>query len=293
MQGALAVIDGLDWDLLRVLLACARARSVGGAAKSLGVNAATISRRLDAMEASLGVKLFERTGRGLAVTDAGRAVLERAERVEAEIRGLERVAKGALDRVAGRVVVSAPPTMAQETIAPLLGELLARHPELELVLREEADIVSLERGQADVAVRVVRPEHQRLLARRVGVIRYALAATPAYLDAHGRALGEGEGHVLLTYVEEGASAESGWLVRRLPKARVGLRTSSARSQLVAARAGAGLALVPVTMLRGLETLEEVEVGREVFVVSHEESRSNPAVRAVVEHLAARLVGWLR
>lgn len=287
------MIDTLDWDLIRVLLASARTGSVGGAARSLQVNAATISRRLDAIEASLGVKLFERTARGLQPTDAGRAVIERAERVEAEIRGLERVAKGSLDRIAGRVVVSAPPTMAQETIAPLLGELLARHAELELVLREEAGIVSLERGEADVAVRVARPEHQRLLARRVGVIRYALAATPSYLDAHGRTLGEGEGHVVLTYVEEGAPPEGAWLARRLPRARVGLRTSSARSQMVAARAGAGLALVPVTMLRGLEALEEVEVGREVYVVSHEESRSNPAVRAVVEHLVARLVGWLR
>jgi DNA-binding transcriptional LysR family regulator len=72
-----------------------------------------------------------------------------------------------------------------------------------------------------------------------------------------------------------------------------MRTTSARSQLVAARAGAGLALVPRTMLRGLEALEDVEVGREVWIVSHEENRGRPAVRAVVDHLAARLTTWLR
>lgn len=287
------MIDDLDWNLLRVVLASARTGSVGGAARALTVNAATVSRRLDAVEASLGVKLFERTVRGLTLTDAGRAVVERAERVESEIRGLERIAKGSLDRVVGRVVVSAPPTMAQETIAPLLGELVAHHDELELVLREEVDIVSLERGEADVAVRVVRPEQQRLVARRVGVVRYALAATEAYLDTRGRAVGDGEGHLVITYVEESATAESQWLVRRLPRARVAMRTSSARSQLVAARAGAGLALVPRTMLRGLEALEDVEVGREVWIVSHEENRGRPAVRAVVDHLAARLTTWLR
>ncbi|MCB9613667.1 MAG: LysR family transcriptional regulator [Sandaracinus sp.] len=286
------MIDALDWNLLRVVLACARARSVGGAAKVLAVNGATVSRRLDAVEEALAVKLFERTARGLVLTDGGRLVVERAERVEAEIRGLERAAQGTRDRVAGRVVVTAPPTMAQETVAPLLAELAGVHEELELVLREQIGVVSLERGEADVAVRVVRPEHQRLVARKVGVIHYALAATPAYLERHGRELGDGEGHVVITYVEEGAPPESAWLAQRLPKARVAMRTASARSQLVAARQGVGLALVPATMLRGLEPLEEAEVGREVWVVSHEESRSNPAVRAVVQHLAARLSEWL-
>ncbi|MBX3247998.1 MAG: LysR family transcriptional regulator [Myxococcales bacterium] len=286
-------MDELDWNLLRVALACARARSVGGAARKLGVNGATISRRLDAVEESLGVRLFERTARGLTLTEAGRRVVERAEAVEAEVRALERVAKGALDHVKGRVVVTAPPTMAQETVAPILGELVPQHPELELVLREDPGVISLERGEADVAVRVVRPEQQRLVARRVGIIRYVVAATPAYLDAHGRALGDGEGHVVLSYGTSFPTTESAWLAERLPRARVALQTGSARAQLLAARGGAGLVLAPHTMLRGLEAVEEADVAREVWIVSHEEARHSPAVRAVVDHLGARIGAGLR
>ena len=282
----------LDWDDLRFVLAAAEEGSLGAAARALGVRASTVSRRLEAAEAALGVALFERTREGLGVTEAGQAVARRAREVELAVREVERAAAGSQPEVTGVVTVSAPPTVAVALVAPALASLAEAHPTLTVTLREEADVVSLERGEADVAVRLMRPERARLVAQRVTTIRYCVAASRAYLDAFGRP-GEGhagEGHRLVTYGPPfELLQEARWLRERFPAARVAFRAASQMAQSAMLARGAGIGLVPTGLLpEPLEPIEEVPFTRPVWLATHEASRHLPAGRAVTEHLAAAL-----
>jgi DNA-binding transcriptional LysR family regulator len=278
----------LDWNDLRFVIAAGRVGSLGGVARSLGVTRSTVSRRLDAAEEAFGARLFERTVRGLKPTRAGARVLERADDVEVAVAGMEAAARAETAEVEGRVRISAPPTMNSDFVAPTVGALLAAHPRLAVELSDETTVVSLERGDADIALRMMPPERQRLVAQKLGTMRYVLAAAPAYVEARGRpsvdSLAE---HVGVAYAPpHDMLPESRFLTEAGP--RVALRCWSARAQLLAAASGVGVAVLPEALVRAhgeLLALDEVpSLSRDVWIVMHEVARDRPAIRAVYRHL---------
>ncbi len=250
----------LAWDDLRVFLAVHRTRSHAGAARALGVAPTTIGRRLTVLEGSVGARLFSRTPDGLAPTAAARALLPRAERMEAEALEAERSLAGADARVSGTVRVTSGDGFANLVVCPALPAFLAEHPGLSVELRAGPRALDLTRGEADIAIRNFRPRERSLVIRRLGVEPLALYAAPAYLERRGRprTAADLNGHDLVLYDRDlDRVASQVWLRELAPRARISLRTSTTTSMYAACAAGAGVALMSSPFVAGDPRFERV------------------------------------
>jgi DNA-binding transcriptional LysR family regulator len=150
--------DLMNWDDLRYILAIARAGTLAAAARQLGVNQTTVTRRLAAAEAAMGARLFERVEARLYPTKAGETAIARAAQVEAEVRALESGITHDDAAPAGLVRLTAVPILVNRFIIPALPRFHATYPRIELELIAEARNVSLSRREADIALRLARPE---------------------------------------------------------------------------------------------------------------------------------------
>ncbi|AAV94392.1 LysR family transcriptional regulator [Ruegeria pomeroyi] len=165
----------MNWDDMRYLLAVAQAGSLKGAARSLGVDKTTVSRRLRAMEAALGRPLVEPRGPGLGLTDFGQVLHRHAEVMRDEMRAVD--ARIMADHAAplGTVRLTSVPLIINHVLLPALSDLRAAAPGLRVELIAESRDLSLLRGEADIALRLARPTEggQGVLARKLGDLDYA------------------------------------------------------------------------------------------------------------------------
>ncbi|MEQ1507662.1 MAG: LysR family transcriptional regulator, partial [Myxococcota bacterium] len=172
----------IPWDDLRVLLAAHRSASLTRAAAELDVSVSTVSRRLAAFEEVVGQVLFVRTPDGLVPTAAATALVPHAESIERVTRDAERALIGLDDRPAGTVRLTAPDDMTNLVLFPALPELLDAHPGLRIALVHGFGLADLTRREADLAVRVSRPERgDELIATRLRDVGVSLYATERYL----------------------------------------------------------------------------------------------------------------
>ncbi len=281
----------MDWDHLRFVLAVADAGGLSAAARTLRVDPATVARRLDALEADLRCKLFHRSRQGLDATAAGAKLIAHARRIEGEIRalGLELTAE---DRgLHGTVVITATDPVAAGFVVPALPAFHARHPGIAVELVTDIRVLDLGRREADIALRLLRPDTGDLRVRRLGAVAYALYASAAYLDAHGRPSEQSglAGHRLIDWpLDYTVIPQVPWLRARAGGASVILRSNSAMTRQAAAVAGLGIALLPSILAEaqpGLERLAGEPPSQELWLVTHRDVARVPRVRALMAHLA--------
>ncbi len=276
----------MDWDDLRHFLALAGAGTLSGAARRLGVDHTTVARRVDALEAALGVRLVDRLARGWRLTPEGEVLAGNAGRVEDEILGLERRARGAAS-VAGTVRLSAPPVLLSRFVAPRLGTLRATHPSIELELIGEPRATSLGRREADIAMRLSRPEDGALVARRLARLAFGLYAAVSYAQRTPPAQ-----RVFLGYDDSlGEVAQQRWLERLAAGRPLVIRANDLATIHEAARAGLGVAALPRFLADPDPALAELEtpeppISREIWLLVHPDLRRSPRVRAVMDGLVA-------
>jgi DNA-binding transcriptional LysR family regulator len=277
--------EPMDWEDLQHLAAFAAAGSLSGAARRLAVEHATVARRIAALEAGLGLKLVDRRGRRLALTAAGERVAAAATRMAAETEAIARLADGARAALTGEVVISAPSAHAAAVLAPVLVDLQRRHPGLAIRLLGEARIASLERREADIAIRLSRPQQGELTAFKLADMPFRLYAAPAYLaatpEAEWRFIG-GDGAM--------AGAPQQGAAERIAGGRpFGFRSDHAEIQLALARAGGGAAMLPDFLVGddgGLVRARPADppVVREIWLVVHSDLRAAAPIRAVIDCL---------
>ncbi|WP_416758904.1 LysR family transcriptional regulator [Roseateles sp. So40a] len=280
--------QGVDWEDLRVFLALGRHGSLSAAARALSVNHATISRRIQSLEARLGEKLVDRRPDGYLLTAAGRLALSAASDMEAAALQLAREgdADGADGAVRGLVRVNAPPALSQGFLIDRLAALSVAHPALDIDLATDLRAVSLDRHKADIAVRLSRPRDGDYIAQPLGTMGFGCYGTPARCEAVER----GEPPVFVGFDEENADMpDATWLARSFPRARVALRANNHMSQAIAARAGAGLAMLPHYIGRqvpGLRpcALTPVRESREMWLLIRGQDRKDRPIRTVADHL---------
>jgi DNA-binding transcriptional LysR family regulator len=286
----------MNWDDLRYFLAVLRRGSHKGAGRLLGVAPTTVSRRLLALEAGLGVKLFQRTPERLLPTPAAHALIARAERIEAEVTASQRELDGASARMDGPLRVTAGDGLINHLVLPALGQLLRAHPGLVIELRAETRVLDLARREADLAVRLVRPREPALIAKALGPMRFALFGSEAYFDRRGtprtfEALG---GHDWIGFDETlDRLPQVQWLRRKVTDLRYVVRANTTTAQVRACAEGHGLALLPVFTARGEPRLRRLfprQEGpvRELWGVSHADLRGNVKIASFLTWLA-RLV----
>lgn len=283
----------MSWDDLRVFLAVQRSGSHGGAARTLRVDPTTVGRRIGALEQETGVRLFVRTPAGLELSGAGKRLLPRAERIEAEVLASERELRGADAAVEGPLRITAGDGLVNYVLVPALAELRREHEGVAVEVRADTRMLDLSRREADIAVRLSRPTQPALVARKLGTMRFAIYASRAYLDRRGtpRSLRDLAAHDWIGFDEShDALPQHRWLRRAVREPRWVLRANTTTAQVTACAEGHGLALLATFVAprepRLVPVLPRV-VGpaRDAWVVFHADLRDNPRVGVVMQWLA--------
>lgn len=287
-----------NWDDLRFFTAVAREGSMLAASHILGVNIATVSRRIDRLEEAVGKRLFFRSNTGYTLSEDGERVLRHANELEARIFDLDRETAGDSE-VRGSVVVTLTEALSEPFLIPLLPQFHALHPHLRIdVIRDDRSL-NLTRREADIALRLVRPKQGGLKLRKIGEMQFGLYASPQYLDAFGdldrpEQLGE---HRTITWVDEFAGlGPIDWWRRLVPSSPV-FRSNSPTTRRTAAAEGLGIALLPCIMVGPTPQLRrvmpEIDIpSLDIWLVVHRDLARHPRVRALIdfisEHAASRV-----
>lgn len=179
-------MDNPDWNHIRAFLATAETGSLSAAARRLGLTQPTLSRQVAALEAELGVLLFERLGRSLALTGAGQELLCHSRRMGEAAEALTLTASGQAQAIEGTVRITASDVVSAHLLPPLLHQLRQRAPRLSIDVVAANDIRDLMRREADIAIRHVRPDQPELIARLVQEATAHFYAAPSYLQRRGR-----------------------------------------------------------------------------------------------------------
>lgn len=283
----------LDWNALQFILALARQQSLERAAEALAVDPSTVSRRVRALERDIGARVFDRTASGHQLTAVGRRLVETAERVEADIAGMEREAARADQRLEGVVRIATTDAFGHHRLSSILSSFRRAHPLVDFELVADVRPASLSRREADLAVRFVRPTQAGLVCRRIAALGHGLYASREYLAKRPFDAREPtRGHALLGYhASLAALPEARWLDERALGARFALRANRIDLLLPAAVSGMGLAVLPCYVAEAEPELVRLlgprdVVIRELWLVLHRDARRVGRIRAFVEHLTA-------
>lgn len=293
----------VDWERQRAFLAVVDTGSLSAAARQLGAAQPTVRRRIEDLEAQLGVALFTRSPSGLTPTALGKDLAQHARAMALAAASLARAASAEAGAASGVVRITASEVVGMEVLPAILAELREAHPGLvfELALTNRSE--DLLRREADIAVRMVRPTQDALVARRIGAISLGMHAHKRVLDAWGRptTMEQARRMPLIGYESETIG------VRAIKAMGLGLdlrvedfsfRTDNDVAQLAAIRAGLGLGICQVGLAARDPMLERVmadlfAIDLETFVVTHEDLKDVRRVRLVFDALVEGLTRYAR
>ena len=284
-----------DWNDLRLVLSVARAGSLQGAARSLSIDHSTAYRRLQTLEAGLGLRLFERRGGTYRPTEAGERMAVAAERMEAETLALDRAITGHDASLSGSLRVTCSETLARRLLTDVVAGFRARHPGIRLALIIDNRQLELSRREADVALRATRPAELDLFGRKLADIAWTIYGSGDYLARRGvpAAPADLATHDLIGWAEGADTAAAAWLAAAIPESAVVYRSSSLLHQFDAAKAGIGLAVLPCYLAEGEPGLARLmppipALARELWLVTHADLRDTARVRAFFDMVVATL-----
>jgi DNA-binding transcriptional LysR family regulator len=285
-----------DWTLVRSFLAVLDAGSLSGAARALRAHQPTLSRHLAVLESQLGVPLFERTGRGVNPTATARAIADAARQMHEGADRLARVLARERDATTGTVRISTSEVAACWLLPPVIADLQAAEPGIQVELVASNALTNLLRREADIAVRMVRPAQGSLIARKLGDIAITAAAHDRYLARAGfpRTPGDLLQHRLIGYDRDDLLLQGfAALGQTIAREQFTLRTDDqvAYGRLVASGAGIGFVaaynLAHWPGVRPLLPMLKIPP-LPCWLAVHREIRGNPVIRRVYDFLAENL-----
>lgn len=287
--------DKLNWDDLRFFLEVARTRTASAAARRLGVDYTTVSRRIRALEQSLGALLFEKSrAAGFALTVEGQRLLGHAETLESTLQAACEQVSGTRLGLSGHLRIGCTEAFGCCFVSAQMSGFLARYPHISLDILPVPHFVSLSRREADIAITLERPERGPYVCAKLCDYRLRLYATPEYLVSHApiRSRDDLAGHPFVSYVDDLAfSSKLLYLNDLLPGTVSQLRSTSVIAQYHAALQGKALAILP-SFLAGPDSRlqavlpEEVDVIRQFWLSYSEDLRKLKRVTLAAEYLRA-------
>ena len=284
-------MHSVDWDGLQVFLAVARSGRVSVAARRLGVEHTTVARRIAALEKTLGVSLFYRTSRGYLLTPEGQSVVSTAEAMERAALVVEARARETSGPPAGRVRVAMPPEYGSHWLAPRLGPFRTLYPQIELQILVGTRQRDLSRGEAELAIQPPRPTQTGMVAVRLARAAVGLYAARSLIGnkrIRVRGLADLNDWQLFTYTAPFQVLQNAkWFQPILNSGSIALQSNSTHALLAAARAGAGIAVLPRFVAREHDDLVPVSddvASHDILLITHPEVRRDPKVRATAEFL---------
>lgn len=281
----------MNWDDVRMFLAVARTGQILAASRRLGVNHATLSRRVTALEEELKTRLLIRRTNGCELTAEGEVFLRAAERMETEMLAAQSQVGRIDSALAGTVRIGAPDGFGVSFLAPRLGQLTARYPELKIQLVPVPRSFSLSQREADIAITIERPEQGRLVSSRLTDYTLGLYASRDYLKRHPlpETVEALKDHRRIGYVEDLIYSPSlnytGEIMRNWD---AGFEISSAIGQTEAVLSGAGIGILHNYIARPhpalVRVLPEISISRAYWTIYHESARDLARVRMVADFL---------
>lgn len=273
-----------NWDDIRYFLALVEAGSLSATARLLSVEHSTVSRRIDLLEQQLGIRLFDRMPRGWLLTEEGKSLIAPAQQM---LEGAQRIKRivSASTSLAGTVRVSVPPLLGKYLLAPHLPRLRESLPEIALELVSELQDVDLHRREADIALRMRRPEQPDLAARLLTQIPYGLYASSDYLEKHSPKQWQFVGYEKSMHT----APQQQWLDSQLDNRPIIFRSNDLHVLATAVMQGVGIGILPLFLQTLYPNLTMPShpicpIKRDLWLVIHPDLRRSPRVRAVADEI---------
>ncbi len=285
-----------DWRLVQSFLAALDQGSLLGAARVLNASQPTVGRHIAELESQLGVVLFERTGRGLLPTAMALQLAESARAMETGAHQLARSVSGAQSGVSGTVRITASQPVACILLPPVLARMREALPEVQVELVSSNEVTNLLRREADIALRMVRPDQASLVAKRIGAVTLGAYAHRDYLRKCGTPQQPLDllqhalvGHDRAEDIVQGFAA----MGAHVQRGHFAFRTDDLMAYWAALRAGLGIGFVGSYIARTdpavVPVLPQLRLPQlPIWLTVHREIRTNRRIRAVYDFLAAEV-----
>ena len=282
-----------NWTLIQTFLAVVEHGSFSAAGRALSISQPTVGRHIQDLEKQLDSVLFARETRGHQLTDAGLSLVEHAQDMQAAAAHLSLVATGQSARLSGSVRITASIVVSHYLLPPILARIRQAEPEIELELHPSDDSENLLFHEADIAVRMYRPDQLDVITRRVGRQIFGIYGNKSYLDRVGRPttieqvfshdfIGYDRSDLMIKAMRQmGIAADRSWFAVRCDNQSVYLELL---------RAGCGLGVAPVNIAGKDPALErfmpELPLpDLPIWLTAHAALRSSPRIRRVYDMLA--------
>ena len=288
--------DNLHWDDAKIFLAVVREGTLSGASKVLNLGIATTSRRLERLEHALGVRLFTRDQLGYKLTDEGVSLVMQAEALEQAGFSFGAAAQANNNNVMGHVRLATAQGLADHLIIPALPKLIKAHPNLTLEIVTGVSTVNLHRRDADLALRMVRPESGNVSIRRLGELGFGLYSSQEYLQnrAQSDRNSSFENDDFIGWSEiQRQLPPAQWIERTLRGKACKLTTTSMSAQISAVQAGIGIAILPhfIALKKGLICMKsDIGCDQPIWLAIHSDLAHSRRVRTVAEFLSDLIIG---
>lgn len=290
-----------NWDDVRFFLTVHRHGNLARAGAALKLDPTTVGRRISSLEAKLGARLFDRTSHGYRLTAAGTRLRPRAERIEEEAMAVERDVAGTDQRLQGRVRLSATEMLTTRFIAPRLETFYQEFPEICVELVCTNRDIDLVRREADIALRLARPDHEDLIVKKLFTIELGFYANHDYVQRFGMPpqSGEWSGHRVVMFADgRPFRRENGWVEANLRGAKTVMRSDSVSSIYSAAVGGLGVALLPSEVAKQDGKLTRIPFDgapepRSAWQAVHRDLRHSARIRAVLDFLGTLVTPSVR
>lgn len=288
----------LDWDDLRYFLAVARTGRLTTAARRLHVDHATCSRRIAALETALAAKLFERRPQGYFLTNHGERLVGMAEAMESQALSAQNEIGGMDLTLAGIVRIGAPDGFCTYFLAPRIGQLTAKYPDLEIQLVATPRLLSLSKREADIVISLNRPKESKTVAKRLTEYDLALFASRSYLETAKpiKKTDDLFDHSIIGYVDDLIfTPELNYLDEVARGLRAKLQSSNLIAQMTATVAGRGLCVLPHFMAKQQPDLVQVlpnsvALRRSFWLTVQADMRNLARVRIILDFMSTEVRG---
>lgn len=282
----------MNWNDVRYLLAVARHGGLTGASRELKVSQSTVARRVETLETALRTRLFERHTNGYELTEAGRGMVEKATAIESGMIEMQSDFSGRDTEISGAVRIVTVETLAGPIVIPRLAAFQETHPGLSLGVAINASFARLPQREADIGLRLCRPEQGLFAVKRLGTIAFGLYASPYYLSRHP--VDEESlpiiGHRLITWGDPLSYTALPKLMRSwATDGSTTLNVDSMQAQMLAIRSGSGVGILPCIMADGDETLVRLKPQKcrheeTIWLVVHNDIQHARRIRIVCDFL---------
>lgn len=293
-------VRSLDWSLVQAFLAVAEGGSLSEAARRLGASQPTLGRQIKQIEDALGVTLFKRQPRGLALTDTGAEMLTHAQAMRAALHQIELTAAGHQHALEGPVRITASHVVACHLLPAIIAQLRAEEPGITIDLDASDTTENLLFREADIAIRMYRPTQLDLVTKHLGDIRLTAFAARNYLERKGipRSVADMQQHDLVGYDRSDLMVRA-MQMGGIPATRdwFTTRCDDQVSYLELVRAGCGIGFGQARLIARDPMVQELDLGFDipslpVWLTAPEAMRATPRIRRVWDALARGLAPFV-